>query len=297
MSEILPHIFAFYPLGLVAVGFALLLAAKAKNRVENAILIAASGSMVSFAFLVGPWALTSYYFRYALPVLFVIATFYRSARNKPKASAGTRWRRSSLIFLLSTLLLFVVLNVLAVAAFHQPGNPIKLTFPLTTGKYYVLQGGASIVSNPFHALAGNKLAFDIVKLNRYGNRANGVSPSALSAYEIFGERLYSPCTGTVLRLQDGVADNAPGHPDGVHPAGNHIVLKCGDAEVFLAHLKRGSIRIKAGEVVSSGQYLADIGNSGNTLEPHLHISATQGGTEIPILLDDRSLSVNSIVIR
>ncbi len=53
--------------------------------------------------------------------------------------------------------------------------------------------------------------------------------------------------------------------------GNHVVLDLGD-EVYaaLAHLRRGSVRVRPGDRVAAGQQLAACGNSGNSTEPHLH---------------------------
>lgn len=99
-----------------------------------------------------------------------------------------------------------------------------------------------------------------------------------------------------MSVRDGLPDNAPGRPDPAHPEGNCIVLKCGDAELFMAHLKRGSIAVTVGEDVTTGQPLGNIGNSGKTLEPHLHISATKGGAETGLRFNGRKLSVNSVVI-
>lgn len=260
MNLVLPFIFALYPLCLVGLAHAWLLGANQQSQPQWAILTATCGSMVGLAFLAGPWAFTSYYLRYVSLGSFALAIIYTHRRMKADKAivkdGSTPWQ-------VSVLLLFTVLDALAIAAYHQPGE-LNLSFPLTSGSYYVLQGGNSVVTNPFHTLSGTKLALDIVKLNRFGNRAGGIAPRTLNSYEIFGEKLCSPCDGTVLSVRDGLPDNAPGSPDVEHPEGNHIVLKCGDAEVFLAHLKRGSISVPAGEVVTIGQPLGEIGNSGNT---------------------------------
>lgn len=158
----------------------------------------------------------------------------------------------------------------------------------------MLQGGNSFVTNPFHALSGNRLALDIVRLNAFGNRAKSIAPRALDAYEIFGDRLYSPCAGTVVAIRDNLPDNAPGKPDVKHPEGNYIMLKCAEAEILMAHLRQGSLMVAAGEVVSPGQPLGQVGNSGNTLEPHLHISARKSGAEMGLIFDRRLLSSNAI---
>lgn len=294
LNLFLPFIFALYPLCLVGLAHAWLLGAKRQNQPRCAMLAATCGSMVGLAFLAGPWAFTSCYLRYVSLGSFALAIVYTYRLMKAdKAIVKGRSRPRRVL----VLLLFTALDLLAVAAYYQPGEHLNLSFPLTSGSYYVLQGGNSVVTNPFHVLSGTRLALDIVKLNRFGNRGGGIAPGTLNNYEIFGERLCSPCNGTVLSVRDGLPDSAPGRPDAEHPEGNHIVLKCGDAKVFLAHLKRGSISVAVGEVVAIGQPLGEIGNSGNTLEPHLHISATKGGAEIGLRFNGRKLSVNSVVTR
>lgn len=60
-------------------------------------------------------------------------------------------------------------------------------------------------------------------------------------------------------------------------AGNHIIVEVGNREYALyAHLKPGSIRVKAGDAVSLGQPLASVGSSGNSTEPHLHFQLCDG---------------------
>jgi hypothetical protein len=53
--------------------------------------------------------------------------------------------------------------------------------------------------------------------------------------------------------------------------GNHVVLDLGDGVyAVLAHLRRGSVRVRKGQRVKAGERLAECGNSGNSSEPHLH---------------------------
>jgi murein DD-endopeptidase MepM/ murein hydrolase activator NlpD len=44
----------------------------------------------------------------------------------------------------------------------------------------------------------------------------------------------------------------------------------GGVYAALAHLRRGSLRVRPGDRVAAGQQLAECGNSGNSTEPHLH---------------------------
>ncbi len=145
-------------------------------------------------------------------------------------------------------------------------------------------------------MSGNPQALDIVKLNWFGNRASGFAPSELGAYEIFGEAVSSPCDGRVLAARDGLADNPPGKPDRQHRKGNHVVLDCAGTEVSMAHMKQGSITVQTGERVEVGQKLGTVGNSGLTLEPHLHIDAKTNGRDTVLSFGGRTLSVNSILV-
>ncbi len=47
-----------------------------------------------------------------------------------------------------------------------------------------------------------------------------------------------------------------------------------------AHLNWNSIRVKPGDVVSRGEYIADSGNTGFSSGPHLHFAVEVGGTAI-----------------
>jgi len=154
-----------------------------------------------------------------------------------------------------------------------------------------------VVTNPFHALSGSKLALDLVRLNPLGNRATGIAPRALEDNEIFGDAVHSPCDGTVAVVRDTVPDNAPGSINTEYPEGNYIVVRCADVEVLMAHLRHGSISASAGEAMPSGRPLGQVGNSGNTLEPHLHVEARKDGARVCLVFDSRRLSLNSVVIR
>jgi len=53
--------------------------------------------------------------------------------------------------------------------------------------------------------------------------------------------------------------------------GNYIIIESAEG-VFslLAHLKKGSILVREGQDVQAGELIAQVGNSGNTIQPHLH---------------------------
>lgn len=287
--------FASYPIALFGVSIAWALNGRSTGRFSLLLDFAASGSIAVFAFLVGAWAFTSYCLRYALLGLFVLAVI-ASYRRTALGNTRLNVRSAGYVALSSSVLLvFTMLNAAAIASYVGPADPLNLLFPLQAGNYYVIQGGNSVVTNPFHTLSGGKQALDIVRLNSYGNRATGIAPRSLANYEIFGERLYSPCAGTIVTVRGDLPDNDPGTVDTRHPEGNHVIVKCAEAEILMAHLKQGSPVVVAGEEVLAGQFLGKVGNSGNTLEPHLHISAREGKAEKGLMFAGRRLSLNSIV--
>jgi murein DD-endopeptidase MepM/ murein hydrolase activator NlpD len=92
-------------------------------------------------------------------------------------------------------------------------------------------------------------------------------------------------------------DLRPPRADREHLAGNHVMLRCADADVLLGHLRPGSLQAALGARVRVGDRLAEVGNSGNTGEPHLHIHAQRpgpsgapvGGDPLHISFDGRFL--------
>ena len=54
-------------------------------------------------------------------------------------------------------------------------------------------------------------------------------------------------------------------------AGNHVIIRVRDVFVAIAHLRAGSLQVAVGDDVTTGQPLAECGNSGNSTEPHVHL--------------------------
>lgn len=202
------------------------------------------------------------------------------------------------------LVLTVALASYILSGWRTPPDAVELSFPLRNGTYLVVNGGGNeLINAHYKTLEGERLrpwrgqsyGVDIEKLNSLGLRARGLLPASLSAYEIFGEPLYAPCTGEVLIAQDGVEEMVPPRMDRQHMAGNHVILECGEAWILLGHLQKGSLRVNAGDRLQQGELLGRVGNTGNTGEPHLHIHAQRPGTAdaplsgspLPIRFGDR----------
>ena len=106
-----------------------------------------------------------------------------------------------------------------------------------------------------------------------------------------GVAVLAPAKGTVLRVRDGMPDQSIRAADGSTDAaiaaldgrdcGNGIVIAHGEGyETQLCHLKQGSIRVAPGDTVQAGDAIAEIGLSGRTEFPHVHLGVTRNGQKL-----------------
>lgn len=85
--------------------------------------------------------------------------------------------------------------------------------------------------------------------------------------------------GTVRAIRDGVPDTQP-FPAGQDCGNGLAITHEGGWETQYCHMKQGSILVAAGQSVTAGTPLGQIGLSGNTQFPHLHLSVRKGGEEL-----------------
>ncbi|MFS4580607.1 M23 family metallopeptidase [Phaeobacter sp. C3_T13_0] len=100
-----------------------------------------------------------------------------------------------------------------------------------------------------------------------------------------GVTVFAAADGTVAGFRDGMEDRYSTGP--LDPAiegrecGNGVLIRHADGwETQYCHLKRGSIQVRSGDKVTAGTSLGEIGLSGNTQFPHLHLSVRQNGKMI-----------------
>jgi len=110
--------------------------------------------------------------------------------------------------------------------------------------------------------------------------------------------IFSPIDGVVVESHDVEKDrmsisfmydlfslliNKPKENEGFGMfGGNHIMIKSDDFYVLLCHLKNCSVNVKKGDVVKSGQQIAEAGNSGSSIQPHLHIQVMNNDQFFPL---------------
>ncbi len=188
---------------------------------------------------------------------------------------------------------FLVLTVLIGLA-PEAGElgPVDLAPPVR-GRWSSLNGPGQRLPSHGTRTRGQYAAIDVCgvsdastpKILRFGLRS-----SRPEQYPWFGEPVLAMAGGTVVRVRDrqrdhrardtwqallvmltveGLVREAAGTG---RVLGNHVVVDHGDGTfAAYAHLRRGSAAVGVGDRVETGQQLGEIGNTGNTSMPHLHV--------------------------
>jgi hypothetical protein len=277
------------PLGLVA------WAGSRRNasRLGWTLAVLLAGAWLIAIRLAGVWLVVPWY----LPLVFgalLLAAMLRSfpaIRARPVLPAG--WHLVVPVMTALAVAAAAAAIVIARRGARVPGAAVELAAPLRGGTYLVANGGSNALVSAhvrtlgpeprFQRWRGQSYGVDLVRVDAAGRRARGLLPRDPAAYFIFGDTVVAPCTGRVISSSDGLADLPVPEMDREHMTGNHVILVCDGHWVLLAHLRLGSVLRAAGDSVVTGEPLGQVGNTGNTGEPHLHIHAQRPGTpEMPL---------------
>lgn len=180
----------------------------------------------------------------------------------------------------------------------EMSKPIIMEFPLKGEWYSPNTPGSKIPSHGTNKY-GTRYAYDFIQVDwsRKGWPAYRVSMMqyllkgvSLEDYYCWGEKVYAPCDGTVVVAEDGYIENErtnlladlsnayknanyfdPGKDSVQSIAGNYIIIQYAEnVYTALCHLQKGSVQVSAGQYVTVGDYVGNVGHSGNSFAPHLH---------------------------
>lgn len=170
-------------------------------------------------------------------------------------------------------------------------HQIEMDFPL--------RGEWQFLCPPGH----HPFAFDFVKTDASRKNYSNYSTARLflshipaNQYYCWEAPIYSPIDGTVLQVGCEWNDNEktniwktislwynatykfkPKEIDGrldIRPnVGNYVMIQADEGYVvLLAHLRNATTKVDEGQHIKSGDVVGNIGNSGNSTMPHLHIN-------------------------
>jgi len=239
-------------------------------------------------FFTGYWEFFGTKFRifytFLVELIIIVLIFY----NKPLHSSTYVGRITFSIFgVILTYLIFQLIKILIVI-FVRDKNAIEIDFPLKNGKYLITDGGNSKVSrlmnyhfySPIHRRKGTnnsmKFATDIVRID---SSKKTFFPLENYDYPIFGDKVYSPISGTIVKIENEIEDNMPYAGNYPYNTGNTIVIKNDNNYLLIGHLKKGSIKVNVGDLVNKNDLIAEAGNSGYSERPHIHMQLIKSRNE------------------
>jgi murein DD-endopeptidase len=153
----------------------------------------------------------------------------------------------------------------------------------------LLKGGhrTAIYSVGGRARIPGRFAIDWIRLPAGGAMENK-SAAPPPDWNGYGAEVMAVADGVVAAAMDDIPENAAAPAGAVVPvtpenaSGNYVALDLGRGRfAFYEHLKRGSVAVKAGDRVKSGQVIGRLGNSGSSsIGPHLHFHVSDANSPL-----------------
>lgn len=181
-------------------------------------------------------------------------------------------RNTILIFITSIVVAwpfswFVGISQMAYPVDVHSATPVA-TVRLPMNEPVVVGWGGDKIETNYHAIVPNqRWAYDFVL------PSNGAESWELGDYDIYGMEIVAPASGKIIAVHDSEKDVAPGKGNNDSIMGNYVYLQLEETGTYIvmSHLKQGSVKVKRGQYVTEGEGVAEVRNSGNSSEPHLHI--------------------------
>lgn len=192
-------------------------------------------------------------------------------------------------------------------------KPLVIGAPLRGGSWRCSNGPAYDSVHQYLTFREGKVrnpqrfAIDFNKVDADGNILPNPFPNEITnkMFYSYGAEVLAVADGVVAFVKDGIPENVPQASGETKPAvpttretvsGNWISIDLGkNRYAFFAHLQPGSIRVKVGDRVRKGQVIGLLGNSGNSVSPHLHFhigdaNSLNGSEGLPFVFDSFDLN-------
>ncbi|VAX34984.1 hypothetical protein MNBD_UNCLBAC01-251 [hydrothermal vent metagenome] len=191
-------------------------------------------------------------------------------------------------------------------------GPIKIQSPVKGEWSFMNPPGHHPDAKDFVAVNDKGTPYDWFKILRH--LVYKLSVTETYAWE---KEVFSPFEGVVLKVENTMPDRsglnlfrdlfkglvlAPrnGKSDIGYFLGNYVVIESPEGILALfAHLRQGSIVVGEGDNIEGCELLGQVGNSGNTIQPHLHFQLMKErdlsqATPIPFVLESCQVINNGV---
>ena len=141
-----------------------------------------------------------------------------------------------------------------------------------------------VSGGPLHVAGGNggyhadengngNFAWDLVRAGEGGKSFTGTGKKNQD-YLIWDAPVVLPIGGTVMAVIRDAPDNVPGQFNAGYEQNLVGVHLGGQFYLFMLHMRQGSIpaSVKPGVTLPAGTVVGHVGNSGASIEPHLHLT-------------------------
>lgn len=186
----------------------------------------------------------------------------------------------------------ILRSLIALLAFATPvaARDIALSLPIdcTLGQDCFVQQFVDRDAGPAHKdYSCGTLSYD-------GHKGTDFALPDLAAMQA-GVDVLSSAAGVVAAIRDDMPDIMHGTEDAPDisgkECGNGILIKHGGGwETQYCHLKMGSVIVTRGQQVARGDVLGEVGLSGETQFPHVHLSVRKNGMVIDPYDADQTLT-------
>lgn len=187
--------------------------------------------------------------------------------------AAVAWARQNSKSFAAALLVLTVCHGFATAQ----ASELRLRLPVDCrlGEECFVQNYVDVDPSP------DRLDFACGRLTYDGHQGSDFRLPDMAAMRR-GAPVVAAAAGAVARVRDGVADNGKTGGDiAGREAGNAVVIDHGNGwETQYSHLRQGSVAVRPGDLVQSGDRLGLIGLSGNTEFPHVDFMVRHNGRVI-----------------
>lgn len=160
--------------------------------------------------------------------------------------------------------------------------------------------GQMPVEGPLHVGTGNgglhleemgqsDFAWDLVRAKPDGKHFNGTG-KLNTDYLIWNAEIKLPVDGYVIEVKRDAPDNTPGQTSIDQPSNVVTVHIGGQFYMYFLHMRQNTIpaSVQVGAALPAGTTIGRVGNSGASIEPHLHVGllwydgVTQRAWSLPV---------------